>query len=119
MVVLTLFLLIMTALATNVILHQRRAMAAFKCDDKSVNWPWVSRLKHALKMTAAKDSPTAVGALHAVSVLLAAAPCQVFSSPMSMHFRIPLEDKTILIICAPWFPVRCGAQCSGVPAVRI
>ncbi|KAG8218214.1 hypothetical protein J3R82DRAFT_3780 [Butyriboletus roseoflavus] len=126
MVALALFLSMMAALAIGVILRQRSAMAALKCREKvkqdkqrsaRAGWSWFSPFKPRLTGANA-DNPTAVGALHATSVLLAAAPCQVFSHPMTMHFRIPLEDKTILILGVPWFPVRCGAQYCGAPAVR-
>lgn len=127
MVALALFLSMTVALAIGVILRQRSAMAALKYKENipqdkhrsaRASWSWVSRFKS--RLTAADaDDPTAVGALHATSVLLAAAPYHVFSPPMTMYFRIPLEDKTILILGAPWFPAHCGAQYCGAPAVRI
>ena len=125
-VMLALFLSMMAALAVGVILRQRREMAALKYEERipqekqrfaPPSRSWFSHFKS--RPTAANDHPTTVGALHATSVLLAAAPCQVFSPAMTMQFRIPLEDKTILILGAPWFPVRCGAQYYGAPAVRI
>lgn len=126
MVVLGFLLAMMAALAIGVILRQRQAMAALKSNGKILheappsaraNWSWASRFKPSPRSTA--DNLTAVGALHAASALLAAAPCQVFSSPMTMHFRIPLEDKTILILGAPWLTMRCGAQCCAAPAVPV
>ncbi|KAF8554983.1 hypothetical protein OG21DRAFT_969121 [Imleria badia] len=125
MVVLALFLSMMAALAIGVILRQRRETAAFKYKKESpqekqrparATWSWFSRFRSRPTAASNSDNPTAVGALHATSVLLAAAPCQVFSSPMTMHFRIPLQDKTVLILGAPWFPVGCGAQCCDAPA---
>lgn len=126
MVVLALFLFMMAALAIGVVLRQRRVMAALKykentSQEKQRSAPasslGFSRLKPRTTISNT-DNPTAVGALHAASVLLAAAPCQMFSSPMAMHFRIPLEGKTVLILGAPWFQARCEAQCCA-PVVRI
>ena len=119
-VMLALFLSMMAALAVGVILRQRREMAALKYEGRipqekqrfaPPSRSWFSHFKS--RPTAANDHPTTVGAL------LAAAPCQVFSPAMTMQFRIPLEDKTILILGAPWFPVRSGAQYYGAPVVRI
>ncbi|KAH0839503.1 hypothetical protein J3R83DRAFT_337 [Lanmaoa asiatica] len=128
MVVLALFLSIMAALAISVILRQRNVAAASKCKERisqekqcpaRAGWSCFSR-SNPRSTAACTDNPTVVGALHATSVLLAAAPCKAFSPPMTMHFRIPLEGKTILILGAPWFPaIRCGAQYCGVPAVGI
>ena len=120
MVVLAFFLVVMAAIAIGAILHQRKTMAALKNKQKVLEknaspararWSWIASLTRGPASTPAE--PTAVGALHATTALLAAAPCQAFSSPMMMHFRIPLQDKTILILGAPWFPTRCGAQCCG------
>lgn len=136
MIVLVFLLSMMAALAISVILRQRKDMAAFRhCNNlgtleekqkrqKPRLWPWFtfSRPAKHRPNTAAdsgagaedKDSPTAVGTLHAACVLLAAAPCQVFSPPMAMHFRIPIHNsshsKTVLIIGVPWLPaLACGA----------
>ncbi|KAG6375145.1 hypothetical protein JVT61DRAFT_3352 [Boletus reticuloceps] len=137
MIVLALFLSLMAALAIGVILRQRKAMASLRTHEASPQekHPGRSRSQFSLSLscfrrkarprrtaadTVTMDDPTAVGALHATSVLLAAAPCHVFSPPMTMHFRIPLQDKTVLILGVPLYPVRCaGAQQCGVPAVRI
>ncbi|KAG9317009.1 hypothetical protein JVU11DRAFT_1191 [Chiua virens] len=131
MVVLTLFLVMMAALALAVILRQRKAMAAFKRKANSpVKLPSTSKpswscLRFRSKPTSTHAAattdmfsydPPAVGAPHAASVLLAAAPSHVFSPPMAMHFRVPLQDKTVLILGAPWYPVSYGAQCCGAPA---
>ncbi|KAN0097919.1 hypothetical protein V8E55_002365 [Tylopilus felleus] len=91
LVVLALFLFMMAALAIGVILRQRRAMASLNHNQARAHEKhrpphtpirWLSRARQTTTSAAkTKDDPTAVGALHATSVLLAAAPCHVFSSP--------------------------------------
>ncbi|KIK76774.1 hypothetical protein PAXRUDRAFT_835230 [Paxillus rubicundulus Ve08.2h10] len=121
MVALALFLVMMAALALGVTLRHRRAMAAKrrhaqeKTSPARASWSPLSRFK--TKPT--RETPTAVGALHAASVLVAAASSKMFPSPMTMHFRIPLQDKTVLVLGTPWLFPQCGPQLSSLPAVRI
>jgi hypothetical protein len=121
MVVLALFLVMMAALAIGVTLRHRRAMAAKRRHTQekvlSAHSSWSPLSRFRSKPTG--ETPTAVGALHAASVLVAAAPSKMFPSPMTMHFRIPLQDKTVLILGTPWLSAQCGPQLSSAPAVRI
>ncbi|KAF8837112.1 hypothetical protein BDN67DRAFT_973424 [Paxillus ammoniavirescens] len=120
MVVLALFLVMMAALAIGVTLRHRRAMAAKrrhtqeKVSSARSSWSPLSRFRS--KPTG--ETPTAVGALHAASVLVAAAPTKMFPSSMTMHFRTPLQDKTVLVLGTPWLSAQCGPQLSSAPANR-
>ncbi|KAF9224464.1 hypothetical protein BS17DRAFT_779853 [Gyrodon lividus] len=120
-VALALFLVMMAALAVGVILRHRRAMTAKRRHTQetppSTRAPWFPLSCFKAKSTASAGvGPTAVGALHATSVFVAAAPSKMFPSPMTMHFRNPLEDQTVLILGTPCFPAQCVPQLNSVPS---
>ncbi|KIJ61012.1 hypothetical protein HYDPIDRAFT_31712 [Hydnomerulius pinastri MD-312] len=111
MVILALSLVLMSVLAIVVALRHRKAMEAKRRKKLQIQekppptrtcWPPLSRSK-TKRSAVAKENFTAVGALHATSMLVAAAPSKMFSSPIAMQFRVPHENKTL-----------CGASVDGL-----
>ncbi|KAH7888190.1 hypothetical protein F5I97DRAFT_963503 [Phlebopus sp. FC_14] len=121
MVILALCLTLMAALAIGVALRHRAAVKARRRKTIQTQEPaptpafWsLCRARHKKRGSVTpQDSTTIVGALHTTTVLVAAAPTKIFASPAAMHFKLPADDKFVLILGMPCVPVLCELHVSA------